>query len=66
MRKVPKNEKKTAKFVISAISAIKHGILRFISISAKNRGITESQKTGVLIHDHSNSIQTAHTLACIH
>jgi hypothetical protein len=39
---------KTAKFGISAISAIKHGIPRFISISAKNRGITESRKTGVL------------------
>jgi hypothetical protein len=28
---------------ISAISAIKHGIPRFISISAKNRGIAENR-----------------------
>ena len=36
-------------------SAIKHGTPRFISKSAKNRGIAESRKTGVLMCDHTES-----------
>jgi hypothetical protein len=45
-QKNAQNEEKHQDLEFSAISAIKHGIPRFISISAKNRGIAENR--GVL------------------